>query len=650
MKYVINPKEIFDEKVKINNANKIMHFLNDDNVIFDVNFKNIPYYDHFETTSCYSSNIIQYGVDANKNLYLKYHLVFPTFRKEINDTRGSFAISLEDIVNIFVNNDLIQEKVNKIIIDNLFNIKTYSNNIRINRCIYSSNRFPCSITKFVITNPTMENITVHLALEKNYLEIKENIANSIPYFLKIFFNDEKKEIYQELKVHESFECYLSIACYYKDDTLKLDEIGDYNRLQNIKGLVSTYYYVNTPNKVINELALKCKLRCTETIFNTKNGLMHSPCGGQYYAGIWTNDQLEYTAPFFSYLNYYSGNKAIENAFKMFGKYVYKTKPIVSSIVAEGDTFWNGALDRGDNEMYVYGLCFYLLCSGNESKAFKYVKKIQNAISYILKKKSKEGIIFSNTDELENRFESGSYNLATNSIAYGALKYASRLFSSLNIENDYLQETNKLKESIIKYFHKNNHYIYCKEETHLRAHIFYPLIMGIEDYKDDIIKDITNPLLLNASGLKIIDNNETIWDRATLMAIRAMFIAGYANKAYEILVKYSNNRLLGNHVPYAIEAYPEGNQAQLSAENALYERIFAEGILGFEPLTFTSFKLKLNMPDNLSYLEILNFYYAFATIHILVKKEIDLNHLLIGNKLNLFVENGQEIIIDLHKIF
>lgn len=649
MKYVINPKEIFDEKVKIANNNKIMHYLKDDTIIFDVTSNNVPYYDHFETTSFYSSNIIQYGVDEEKNLFLKYHLVFPTFRKEINDTRGSFAIALENIVNISINDTLVQEKVNKIFIDNFFSIKTYSNNIRINRTIFGSNRFPCSITKYVITNPTLETLNINLTLEKDYFEIKENIADSTPYFVKIFFNDFQNEIHKELKSHESFEFYLYIACYY-DNPFMVDGDLEFNSIYYIKDLLSTYYYINTPNKVINALALKCKLRCTETIFKTKNGLMHSPCGGQYYAGIWTNDQLEYTAPFFSYLNYYTGNMAIENAFKMFGKYAYKTKPIVSSIIAQGDSYWNGALDRGDNEMYVYGLCFYLLATGNIEKALKEVKKIEKAISYILSKKNKDGIIFSNTDELENRFESGSYNLATNSIAYGALKYAARLFDSLDIENNYLQEANKLKESIVKYFHLKKHYIYCKEETHLRAHIFYPLIMGILDYQDDIIKDITNPLLLTDNGFKIIDNDETIWDRATLMAIRAMFVSGHANQAYEILVKYSNNRLLGSHVPYAIEAYPEGNQAQLSAENALYERIFAEGILGFEPLTFNTFKLKLNMPDKLSYLEIINFSYALTKIHILVKKELDINHLLIGDKFSLFIENGQEIVIDINKIF
>lgn len=49
---------------------------------------------------------------------------------------------------------------------------------------------------------------------------------------------------------------------------------------------------------------------------------------------------------------------------------------------------------------------------------------------------------------------------------------------------------------------------------------------------------------------------------------------------EHMAYYSQQRLLGEHVPYPIEAWPEGNQRHLSAESALYCRIVTEGILVF----------------------------------------------------------------------
>ena len=59
--------------------------------------------------------------------------------------------------------------------------------------------------------------------------------------------------------------------------------------------------------------------------------------------------------------------------------------------------------------------------------------------------------------------------------------------------------------------------------------------------------------------------------------------------------YSETRLLGDHVPYAIEAWPEGSQRHLSAESGLYARIVTEGLFGIRPTGFRSFLLKPEMP-------------------------------------------------------
>lgn len=59
--------------------------------------------------------------------------------------------------------------------------------------------------------------------------------------------------------------------------------------------------------------------------------------------------------------------------------------------------------------------------------------------------------------------------------------------------------------------------------------------------------------------------------------------------------YSQTRLLGNHVPYAIEAWPEGNQRHISAESALYGRIVTERLFGIRPTGMRSFEVSLRMP-------------------------------------------------------
>ena len=59
--------------------------------------------------------------------------------------------------------------------------------------------------------------------------------------------------------------------------------------------------------------------------------------------------------------------------------------------------------------------------------------------------------------------------------------------------------------------------------------------------------------------------------------------------------YSNRRLLGEHVPYAIEAWPEGSQRHLSAESGLYCRIFTEGLFGIRPTGLHAFDLTPRLP-------------------------------------------------------
>src|SRR5262249_46100077 len=89
---------------------------------------------------------------------------------------------------------------------------------------------------------------------------------------------------------------------------------------------------------------------------------------------------------------------------------------------------------------------------------------------------------------------------------------------------------------------------------------------------------------------------TFWDRSTLYALRGVFAVGETKRALDYLTYYTNRRLLGDHVPYPVEAYPEGNQRHLSAESAPYARIYTEGLFGIRPPGLRSFNLTPRLPD------------------------------------------------------
>ena len=83
----------------------------------------------------------------------------------------------------------------------------------------------------------------------------------------------------------------------------------------------------------------------------------------------------------------------------------------------------------------------------------------------------------------------------------------------------------------------------------------------------------------------------------LYALRGIFKGGETELALNKLTDYSKQRLLGEHVPYPVEAYPEGNQAHLSAESALYGRIYVEGLFGIQPTGFDHFTCIPRLPKD-----------------------------------------------------
>ena len=123
--------------------------------------------------------------------------------------------------------------------------------------------------------------------------------------------------------------------------------------------------LETPDPVLNREFQFSKIRAAESIFDTKMGLVHSPGGERYYGGVWANDQVEYAAPFFAYLNYEPAHEASLNAYRIFMQTMTPAfKPIPSSYEMMGNMVFTGAGDRGDAAMYGWGASLYALTSGN----------------------------------------------------------------------------------------------------------------------------------------------------------------------------------------------------------------------------------------------------------------------------------------------
>ena len=362
--------------------------------------------------------------------------------------------------------------------------------------------------------------------------------------------------------------------------------------------------LKTPNATINTLFAFSKIRGAESIYLTKGGFMHGPGGESYYAALWANDQAEYINPFFPYLGYRVGNESALNAYLHFARFMNpKYEPIPSSIIAEGIDIWNGAGDRGDAAMIAYGASRYALARGDKGEAEQLWPLIEWTLEYCHRKLNKEGVVTSDSDELEGRFPAGEANLCTSSLYYDALLSAVYLGKSLGKPaaqlNSYAKKAQTLRKAMDKYFggavEGFNTYQYYKGNDVLRSWICIPLTVGIYDRKEATINALFSPRLWTENGLLTQAGTETYWDRSTLYGFRGVIACGEVDKAMDYLKFYSNRRLLGEHVPYAIEAWPEGSQRHLSAESGLYCRIFTEGLFGIRPTGLHAFDLTPRLP-------------------------------------------------------
>src|SRR6185312_8670751 len=265
-----------------------------------------------------------------------------------------------------------------------------------------------------------------------------------------------------------------------------------------------------------------------------------------------------------------------------------------------------------------------LASGDKSLAEQEWPLIEWCLEYCKRKIDTNGVVASDADELENRFPSGKANLCTSSLYYDALNSAVYLGKELGKPKSqldgYAKDATAIRAAIEKFFGANvqgfdtyryfdksvpsvnkralqRHAHYTNEPDHLRAWICIPLTVGIFDRKEGTIAALFSPRLWTDDGLATEAGDKVFWDRSTLYALRGVFAAGETEKALDYLQRYSTRRLLGEHVPYPVEAYPEGNQSHLAAESALYCRIYTEGLFGIRPTGLSSFNCTPRLPKD-----------------------------------------------------
>lgn len=592
------------------------------------------YSDHIEMSGKRMSVVLRYGVDEQGRFSLNRTMVWPMLRTLPNNTHASLMRSfdrspLDGVCAGGAPLRTLDERVESIRLNGVMTVKSKFTGkpLTLERVVSPSIRHPALIEHFVLTNSGDYGIMVE-----------------IPETHTVMFTDASRGVDGRYKIGQTVQgsgCYdlqpgqtvafsaVIAACKEHEDLPQLNAVQEIDRRRELVGEWESNLELETPDSVVNTMFAFSKIRACESIYATKGGPMHGPGGESYYAAVWANDQAEYINPYFPFVGYDYGNASAMNSFRLFAGFMNEEwKPIPSSIIAEGDDIWNGAGDRGDAAMIAYGAARYALACGSREEAEQLYPLIKWCLAYNKHKLNEDGVVASDADELEGRFPAGDANLCTSSLYYDALVSAACLAEELGGKSAearrYRREAKELERNIDRYFAHEvegfDTYAYYQGNDVLRSWICIPLTVGINRRAQGTIDALFSPRLWTDNGLLTQAGSSTFWDRSTLYALRGVFMAGEVEKAMKFMKHYSTVRLLGNHVPYAIEAWPEGNQRHLSAESALYGRIITEGLFGIRPTGFRSFTCVPRLPEGWNCMALRHIRAFRADFDIVVERE------------------------------
>jgi len=549
--------------------------------------------------------VVYYGTNPDGSLYLRKNLHYPTLRTIPNNTHATLEhrYSEKDHLRFELDGAVITELLCEVKISGMVITVSRDEDSRL------------QITRYLF--PSVKKMA--------YVEhtVVRNISDAPLTLSPVFFNSTVYErgtkgvyVLEASTTGNKNPTLAPDQCIAYDTVytgrLLLEERPAVNglcelveRREFVKGLFEGSLVLETCDPILNCEFNFSKLRITESIYDTAGGPMHSPGGQHYYAAVWTNDQAEYAAPYFGFAGNDYANEACTNLMELYRPFMHPDlHHIPASIISEGIDIWEACGDEGDAAQYIYGMTRYLLQRGDIELGRKYFDTIDWCVRYELTMETEDHLIAADADELEHRLPSGDANLLNTSLVYGGLMCGAYMARELGYEDkaaEYLAFAQRLRDgmenSLGAEIHGYPTYRYFKGYDELRSYTASPLTVGIFDRKEGTVNALIDYLWTD-DGFLSAESDEMFWDRSTLYVLRGIFRGGLDETGYEYLTKYNHRRLLGEHVPYPVEAWPEGAQRHLSAESGLYARTIIEGIFGINPMGFSSFTVAPTIPESL----------------------------------------------------
>lgn len=587
----------------------------DKSIVWSVE-KGQNHYDDIEMSGLYADYIVKYGVNADGSLHISQKCYFPTLRTIPNNTHATFCFSLsaDEHPVLLADGAPVVEYPTEFSFDGTLSVKCNTNKG------FSTVRrfFPASDSKCCIEYVTVcSDKKIELDFSKPETTVHSYGRGTKGVYVCRISRPKLASI--RLDKGHSISFGIFYTANVANEQLALPNVEEEleKRMSRVRELCDNNLVLKTNNVKLDTMLRFAKLRAGESVFETLTGKYHSPGGHAYYAATWCNDEAEYAGPHFALTNDKIAIEASINAYKSYMPFMSDAYfKLPCSIISEGLAIWEGAGDRGDAAMYLYGCSLFCLYLGNREVAEELYPAIKWCAEYCERQKTPEGVIRSDKDELEGRFPTDGYaNLSTSSLCYGGLRFAAKLARSLGDESTavlYNTRADELENAIEAYFGATLRgfatYRYSNGFNTLRAWICLPLCMGINTRAEGTLDAMLSDYLWTEEGMYTCERSDentsdTIWDRSTLYGMKCAFLSGAGDKMLNPLLDYCHKRLLCDRVPYAVEAYPEGDKRHLSGESALFVRVITEGLLAIMPESLNSFSFVPAFYDTIGEIEL-----------------------------------------------
>lgn len=571
--------------------------------------------DDIEMAGFQTADLVTYGVAEGGKAVLGRYCVFPMLRTIPNRTSASLRKEYDpsSFPVLLADGEAQEEYAVSFTIDGLLTAKTKSDCYEIVREFYPSEHLRAAVERTTVKNITQSPVRLTLSTPCHVLDSEHRGTKGV-YLLEVLHDEVDVTLQPGERVVFGLACTGRIA---NEPLVKVDTEKERARRRRRAKELMNAVTLTTDDPELDMMFRFGALRAGESIFRTITGDIHAPGGTKFYAASWCNDQVEYAGPWFAQTGDEIDVNASMNAYRHYIPFMSDSyTKIPSSVICEGLDIWEGAGDRGDAAMYLFGGSFFALVTRKEA----YLKELWPAIKwcaeYCRRKTGPEGVVCSDSDELEGRCPTDKYaNLSTSCLAYGGYLLAANLAEEMG-EPDlavvYRNRAADLKVAMEAYFGEDLHgfhtYRYTKGHDTLRSWICLPLCMSILDRREDTLNALFSPYLWTKNGMLTCERgaenkDDTVWDRSTLFGFKGAFIADRVDPVWDSFKFYIHTRLLGERVPYAVEAYPETNMRHLSGESALFCRIIPEGLLKLWPEGCGKYSLTPRLPGQLTHLKL-----------------------------------------------